>query len=120
MPSSLAIQCLSRIPGTPESATPGMTSAAILPFSRRESTAWELRPDPLDMGLDQLHQLLDHIDIEREPGAGSAIDLGKGPDCSDRQSLTITSHGLAGVVQTVAPDLERAQLGDPVFDVVEG
>jgi hypothetical protein len=90
-----------------------------LPRQRRESTAGKLTPHSLDVGLHQLHQLPDGIALKGEPGTGGPIDLRKSVNRTESQGSAVAGDRAAGIVQAVAPDLQRANLGNAVLDVVE-
>src|SRR6516164_863228 len=76
-------------------------------------------PKPVQLGTDGFHQRYDRRLTEVKADAGGGEELGEWTGTAEAERLAIGAHGAGAIVQGAAPDSQCAQLGDPVFDVVE-
>src|SRR6202023_889145 len=73
----------------------------------------------VELFLDHRHQLAHPLGVEDQSRTGRLEQLGQRPRPAERERLTILADGFPRVALAVAPDLQRAELRDAVFDVVE-
>lgn len=72
-----------------------------------------------DFGLDQADEFLHAGRIENQAGTGAAEEIGQWRGAAQCQCGAIVGGRLRLVLQAIAPDLQRTQLRDGIFDVVE-
>src|SRR5207302_8748948 len=73
-----------------------------------------------ELFLDHLDQLSHAVAVKNEARAGGLVEVRQRSGGPERKRLAVMAHSRGRVVEAVAPDLERTELGDAVFDVVEG
>src|SRR6202165_5446315 len=87
----------------------------VATLASEHDSAVELRQLLLDQGDELAHA----VAVEDQPCAGCLEQLGQRSRRPERKRLAILADRLSSVPHAVAPDLKGAELGDPVFDVVE-
>src|SRR4051812_23219276 len=120
MPSSLAINLSKRVARNGRNLAcppPGSNSGSRRP--RRHPRPGQLGPELGHSRLDQFHQLAHEPWVEAELSPRRAVEFRQRTRGAQRQRAAVAGYGIPLVAQAVAPNLERAQLGDSVFDVVE-
>ena len=70
--------------------------------------------------MDELGEGFDGFRAEVETAAGGGEEFGQGFAAAEGQGVLVLAKGFGVVAFGVGPDLQGAELGDAVFDVVEG
>ena len=77
------------------------------------------RAELFELAFDGFHERRNEPIAEIKPCSSRSEQLGKRPRASQRQRLLVVGDGPRPVAQGSLPDLERPELGDTVFDVIE-
>src|SRR6185369_2433740 len=81
-------------------STPSLQSSDLLPHER--------------------HQRFHGFAVKLEAAAGGGEKLGQRPRAAERQRMLVVVQGFRLVAFGIRPHLQRAELGDAIFDVVKG